>query len=193
MNNFITFFDENDNTNNTFTNIVNNIFDQFITMPLTRLPVNQDIQDAIQLNNQIISRIHSLRRQIEMDDETIHYRRQVRQQQQQQSTFNIFQSIMEVLVNNDNFLNNNINTDNMEDIKVTLKDEDFKKLETYKLTKDDNQITQDCNICMDSYKENDIITKLKCGHFFHTECIKTWLCQEKISCPICRTDIRNQV
>ncbi len=52
----------------------------------------------------------------------------------------------------------------------------------------------DCTICRQSINNNSIyaiekgfiseIDKGKCGHFFHSECIKPWLISNK-KCPIC--------
>lgn len=184
--------------NDLFSDLVDNIFDQFISMPLTRPRIlNQDIQDAINLNHQIVARMHTLRRQLEIENEgTLPRERQQRASVTRDNTMiNVFQNIMEFLINNDQSWG--INTDpsvNMQDVKITLKEDDFNKLKTVVLSKDNNEhahlLNENCNICIENYKEGDVITNLFCGHVFHSECIKTWLCGEKINCPMCRTDIR---
>lgn len=79
-----------------------------------------------------------------------------------------------------------------EDVKVTLTEEDFNKLKVIKLN--DHNINEykdkECNICLDNYKNNDELKILPCNHLFHSNCIHNWLCNEKITCPICRKDIR---
>lgn len=47
---------------------------------------------------------------------------------------------------------------------------------------------QSCSICLYDYNNEDMITKLECLHFFHTECIKEWGIR-KPNCPICRSNI----
>ncbi|KAL6607784.1 hypothetical protein ACP70R_040847 [Stipagrostis hirtigluma subsp. patula] len=42
-----------------------------------------------------------------------------------------------------------------------------------------------CIICLEEYKPEDRMGRLKCGHDFHTECIKKWL-QVKNACPVCK-------
>lgn len=42
-----------------------------------------------------------------------------------------------------------------------------------------------CSICLDSYKRNDRVGQLSCGHTFHNDCIRTWLEHQK-TCPLCR-------
>ena len=52
-----------------------------------------------------------------------------------------------------------------------------------------NDVTQDCSICLESYKENTYKRMLHCNHNFHKKCIDKWLkkCSEdNIHCPICR-------
>jgi len=43
-----------------------------------------------------------------------------------------------------------------------------------------------CPICLDEFKENDLVNKSKrCSHIFHKECILSWLDRNDI-CPCCR-------
>lgn len=44
---------------------------------------------------------------------------------------------------------------------------------------------ESCSICLDDYERNDRVGYLNCGHFFHKDCIKTWL-EKQSSCPLCR-------
>ncbi|KAL6897925.1 hypothetical protein ACP4OV_006884 [Aristida adscensionis] len=48
-----------------------------------------------------------------------------------------------------------------------------------------NQENSSCIICLEEYKPMDIMGRLKCGHDFHTDCIKKWL-QVKNACPVCK-------
>ena len=42
-----------------------------------------------------------------------------------------------------------------------------------------------CSVCMYRLQEGEIVRKLKCGHYFHKECIDKWLGQNA-SCPLDR-------
>jgi len=82
----------------------------------------------------------------------------------------------------------------LEDVKVTLSDEEFDKIsEVCK----ENVADKDCVICLESISKNqceeDSVVKLKCDHFFHRECIKEWLCKANVHCPVCRSDTRQGV
>ena len=50
---------------------------------------------------------------------------------------------------------------------------------------------EECVICYIEYKEEDVVTQLKCNekHIFHSECIGTWIREGKNTCPICRAPI----
>ena len=46
----------------------------------------------------------------------------------------------------------------------------------------------DCSICMDSVQLGDEVTELYCHHWFHTDCVTSWL-NEHDTCPHCRQGI----
>ncbi|KAG8067277.1 hypothetical protein GUJ93_ZPchr0005g14962 [Zizania palustris] len=48
-----------------------------------------------------------------------------------------------------------------------------------------DQNNESCVICLEEYKSEDSLGRLKCGHRFHTNCIKKWL-QVKNTCPVCK-------
>jgi hypothetical protein len=41
-----------------------------------------------------------------------------------------------------------------------------------------------CSICLDDYKEGQLVKKLECSHIFHKECLEPWLLT-KNKCPMC--------
>lgn len=41
-----------------------------------------------------------------------------------------------------------------------------------------------CSICIDEFKDNELLKQLKCGHIFHQECLSQWLINMDI-CPYC--------
>jgi hypothetical protein len=45
-----------------------------------------------------------------------------------------------------------------------------------------------CLVCQCEYEENEALRRLPCGHFFHQNCVDTWL-KEKDCCPYCRQSI----
>ena len=45
-----------------------------------------------------------------------------------------------------------------------------------------------CTICLEEFKFNEELKKLKCNHIFHKECLEPWL-NNKRKCPICRSDV----
>ncbi|KAF8663023.1 hypothetical protein HU200_055613 [Digitaria exilis] len=49
----------------------------------------------------------------------------------------------------------------------------------------DDQDDGSCVICLEGYKDKDVLGTLKCNHDFHADCIKKWL-QTKNSCPVCK-------
>ena len=105
----------------------------------------------------------------------------------------ILNRIMQIFLESTNNITNiNINENVFEDVKVTLTKEQFKKLDS-KTILEENTDNKECNICMDEYKINDKIVTLDCKHIFHRRCIKHWLLQEKVTCPVCRKDVREQL
>lgn len=46
-----------------------------------------------------------------------------------------------------------------------------------------------CSICLCPFEEKEMIKKLRCGHYFHCECIEPWLLNNKAVCPVCRRGI----
>ena len=103
----------------------------------------------------------------------------------------ILNRIMQIFLESTNNTNN-INENVFEDVKVTLTKEQFKDLDTG-IILEENTDNKECNICMDEYKINDKIITLDCKHIFHRRCIKHWLLLEKVTCPVCRKDVREQL
>ena len=53
-----------------------------------------------------------------------------------------------------------------------------------KFKNDDNK----CVVCQYEFKNGEEVTKLTCGHLFHSECVDTWLSKNKV-CPMCHKEI----
>jgi len=44
---------------------------------------------------------------------------------------------------------------------------------------------QCCSICLEPYKQGELLTQLPCQHFFHVDCIAGWM-NQATNCPLCR-------
>ena len=64
--------------------------------------------------------------------------------------------------------------------------------------KDVDQHSEDkqayCSVCLDVFEGADMVVELRCdsNHIFHKACLESWL-QRNYTCPLCRSDIREQV
>ncbi|ESW06939.1 hypothetical protein PHAVU_010G088800 [Phaseolus vulgaris] len=47
-----------------------------------------------------------------------------------------------------------------------------------------------CVICLEEFKDNEVLQITKCGHTFHIYCIHTWL-KKNSTCPVCRLSVSN--
>ena len=172
-------FDENVNNLNRFVNNINNSEERINT-----------------LINLISDRIYSIRRNNIRNRRNFNrfgfgfrpwirdrwnrrYRDRYRINEVREERNNNGQENSEILYNDselDILEQNNFNVENIPDI----------TLENVSELNDENKI---CSICLEEYKNNDIIKKLPCNHNFHSECVKIWL-SNKTTCPVCRTDLR---
>ncbi len=94
---------------------------------------------------------------------------------------NIFQNLVATLLNRGNIINN------QDDVKLKLKDEEYDRLPKYikNINYHDDNV---CNICLEDYKNMEIIVKLTCNHLYHDLCINNWLANESYKCPVCRVE-----
>jgi hypothetical protein len=96
-----------------------------------------------------------------------------------------FESELNLLNNLTNFINNN-NNNPFQDVQVTLDDKVLNKLHIYK---SDKKQDDRCTICLaDIDIDNDMI-KLECNHYYHSDCILTYLKNYNYKCPICRIEV----
>eukprot|EP01025_Chloroclados_australasicus_P030072 TRINITY_DN3011_c0_g2_i5.p2 TRINITY_DN3011_c0_g2~~TRINITY_DN3011_c0_g2_i5.p2 ORF type:complete len:130 (+),score=16.39 TRINITY_DN3011_c0_g2_i5:107-496(+) len=47
---------------------------------------------------------------------------------------------------------------------------------------------EECSVCRMEYESRQEIMKLPCGHYYHGQCIRKWLENNKV-CPICLKEI----
>ena len=84
---------------------------------------------------------------------------------------------------------------NLEDVNVTLDANSINKLPLVKFnTLKDYDLQTDihdkCAICLEQFIDDDDVRLLTCKHFFHKNCIDTWLTEHNVHCPLCRNDTR---
>jgi hypothetical protein len=54
--------------------------------------------------------------------------------------------------------------------------------------KEENHTLVKCQVCQFPYEGDDELRELPCGHYFHRECVDSWL-QTKSTCALCRKPI----
>jgi hypothetical protein len=50
-----------------------------------------------------------------------------------------------------------------------------------------------CSICIDQFKENEVIRIMPCNHQFHQKCVDPWILNYRKECPLCRQLIHEQL
>lgn len=143
------------------------------------------------INQQIVNNIYNIRRHLEFG---LNYSDEMSVDEENETEINLSDNIfidnLFTILNETNF------NQEFEDVKVTLTLDQFSCLRNTIVTnieasvEGETYLNKQCNICMDNYNLNENITFTVCDHFFHTDCIKNWLCNEKVTCPVCRKDNR---
>ncbi len=54
--------------------------------------------------------------------------------------------------------------------------------------REENHTLVKCQVCQFTYEEDDELRSLPCGHYFHRECVDSWL-STKDTCALCRKPI----
>lgn len=109
-------------------------------------------------------------------------------QRHQINTTNMFNNLINLFENYINIATEDV-FDDLEDVKVTLTEDEFNKLNTTILDESVLNNTQ-CTICLENLKLDEKLIILQCKHIFHRECIKYWLLNQSTKCPICRYEVR---
>lgn len=52
--------------------------------------------------------------------------------------------------------------------------------------------SESCAICVDDFKEGDMMRVLPCNHHFHLDCIDEWLINHSDLCPLCKNQVPRQ-
>jgi len=50
-----------------------------------------------------------------------------------------------------------------------------------------------CAICLEDYKDGEILTVLPCRHGFHSICMDSWLNKSGTFCPVCKHDLATKI
>ena len=87
--------------------------------------------------------------------------------------------------------NNGTATANMEDVSINPSLRTLSRASDVHIYQNLNTNYESCTICRERFNANSIVRKLQCGHIFHIGCIDTWF-ENNISCPVCRSDLRDQ-
>ena len=66
-----------------------------------------------------------------------------------------------------------------------LSDDEISHIPSMQIESQHTEDMAQCSICLVNFKENEIVRRLPCKHYFHTDCICTWL-RQKSTCPVCR-------
>ena len=71
---------------------------------------------------------------------------------------------------------------------------DTKQLPTerYKKMVGSGPESESCAICVDDFKDGDMMRVLPCSHHFHLECIDEWLINHSDLCPLCKNQVSRQ-
>lgn len=166
-------------------NLVESVYEEWLQHSLTELTLdllesNLDHGDsALRLNQQIINNISSIRQHLQLQ----HNHPQFDGQEVMNDVFDFLFSERD---------DGTTTTTDYEDVKVTLTPEQFSKLRKVKVTNQNisSYDQNNCHICIESFTKDDVLVQLPCLHSFHELCIRKWLCEEKVTCPVCRMDIR---
>ncbi|KAE9457866.1 hypothetical protein C3L33_10279, partial [Rhododendron williamsianum] len=51
---------------------------------------------------------------------------------------------------------------------------------------------QECIVCLTEFEPDAEVDRLRCGHVFHRMCLEKWLKSRKLTCPLCRTYMRQR-
>ncbi|XP_008948467.1 PREDICTED: RING finger protein 150-like, partial [Merops nubicus] len=65
------------------------------------------------------------------------------------------------------------------------------KLQVRTIRKGDKETEPDfdnCAVCIEGYKPNDVVRILPCRHLFHKSCVDPWLLDHR-TCPMCKMNI----
>ena len=48
----------------------------------------------------------------------------------------------------------------------------------------EDKLENECLICLENFNKGETVIRLKCNHYYHTQCIYAWF-ERKKTCPLC--------
>ena len=48
---------------------------------------------------------------------------------------------------------------------------------------------EECPICLETFRGEDKVKVLPCGHLFHEKCASSWIVDVRGICPLCRQGV----
>ncbi|KAF2073851.1 hypothetical protein CYY_004847 [Polysphondylium violaceum] len=86
----------------------------------------------------------------------------------------------------------------LEPVRVGITEEQKKTIKEYRYNQyyqsrvskslQNEEDSKRCCICLDDYQDASLVKELRCKHFFHSDCIDTWLYGHN-KCPACRDEV----
>lgn len=119
---------------------------------------------------------------IDMDYETI-YQIEPYVNVPENNNINNIQQIFQNIVDQ---LNNPPPQQPLEDIPVTINEEDLENLPIKKFNSDEEV---ECSICRMEMEHDDEYFDIECKHMFHKDCLEKWLTECNYTCPVCRIEL----
>ena len=85
--------------------------------------------------------------------------------------------------------------DDLEDIPIRLTDTEYKQVINVLSSSEIKSEQSGCSICQDNFTGNEKCHVIECGHAYHGDCLKRWLCEtcQIPTCPNCRYDSRENL
>lgn len=76
----------------------------------------------------------------------------------------------------------------LQDVKVVLREEEFDKVGRETKESFDDL----CAVCQEKQVKNEDHKILNCKHVFHKNCIKQWLTEQSVKCPLCKVEVSDK-
>eukprot|EP01080_Neovahlkampfia_damariscottae_P001390 gene1390-12010_t len=73
--------------------------------------------------------------------------------------------------------------------KKTLDHDKIQEFKTIQCEEEKGILFQNCTVCLENIKKNEIVSILPCKHEFHQDCIETWLKEYSKNCPLCKKEM----